>query len=326
MERQPEKTDEATVAVVGDVHGHLQLALCILAQWQVDLGVPLAAVFLCGDVGTFTAENQLDSATRSHARENPCELEFLQQWATSPPAPWLDDIFMPRDQGGLGLCCPVVMVHGNHEGFDHLRLIVPAVKPEQPVALRDLPPVDPQGRIRLLPSGWLTQLSGGQTAAGIGGIEPGQRRANYHSMAYIDEDAVSGLLDQHPTILLTHQGPSQIQGDKGSPRLQPLLEAGVSKAWFHGHSIVNPDIQRAGPGNACAVVPLHEIPFVMRGPRAGDVGMGGWALVRLGAEGIRVEKTDPPCLRDFRRHRWKPTKQGWLIAPPLQKRAWQWLA
>jgi hypothetical protein len=24
-----------------------------------------------------------------------------------------------RDDGGLGLTCPVVMVHGNHEGFEH---------------------------------------------------------------------------------------------------------------------------------------------------------------------------------------------------------------
>src|SRR3954451_4074893 len=118
---QPDDTDlrPIEVAVVGDVHGHLQLALCMLARWQAELNVRFEAVFLCGDVGTFTEETQLDSATRSHAKNNPCELEFLRQWATWPQAPWLEHIFLPEGEG-LGLCCPVVMVHGNHEGFAHL--------------------------------------------------------------------------------------------------------------------------------------------------------------------------------------------------------------
>jgi hypothetical protein len=73
-----------TFAILGDVHGHLQLSLCMVARWQKELGFVFDAVFLCGDVGTFTEESQLDSATRSHAKDNPCELEFLKQWATVP--------------------------------------------------------------------------------------------------------------------------------------------------------------------------------------------------------------------------------------------------
>src|SRR5438105_526999 len=53
------------LAVVGDCHGHLQLALGALARWQQELGCRFEAVFLCGDVGTFTQEGQLDSATRA---------------------------------------------------------------------------------------------------------------------------------------------------------------------------------------------------------------------------------------------------------------------
>ena len=52
-----------TFAIVGDVHGHLQLALCTLARWQRERGgSAFDAVFLCGDVGTFTEDAQLDSA------------------------------------------------------------------------------------------------------------------------------------------------------------------------------------------------------------------------------------------------------------------------
>jgi hypothetical protein len=59
----------------------------------------------------------LDNATRRHAGNNPCELEFLYQWATVPQPEWIRKIFRPLTQGGCGLECPVVMVHGNHEGF-----------------------------------------------------------------------------------------------------------------------------------------------------------------------------------------------------------------
>ena len=62
------------VAIVGDCHGHLQLALCVLARWQEHLGQDFEAVFLCGDVGTFTETSPPDSATHDHARRNPCEI------------------------------------------------------------------------------------------------------------------------------------------------------------------------------------------------------------------------------------------------------------
>jgi Calcineurin-like phosphoesterase len=129
------------VAVVGDVHGHLQLALCMLARLAREESLVFDAVFLCGDVGTFTRDSQLDNATRRHARTNPCELEFLRQWSTDPPAPWLDAIFRPAKEGGLGLECPVVMVHGNHEGFGRLQELVHPMPPG-PVGVSELPAVD----------------------------------------------------------------------------------------------------------------------------------------------------------------------------------------
>jgi hypothetical protein len=108
---------QSLLAFVGDCHGHLQLALCVLARWQRDLGVRFEAAILCGDVGTFSHGSQLDNATRRRGKANPCELEFLHQWSTDPPAPWLDAIVRAEAEGGLGPTCPVVMVHRNHEGF-----------------------------------------------------------------------------------------------------------------------------------------------------------------------------------------------------------------
>ena len=76
--------DGRVVCVIGDVHGHLQLGLCVAARWQRELGLAFEAACLCGDVGSFSAEVQLDNATRRHAKTNPCELEFLRVWSAQP--------------------------------------------------------------------------------------------------------------------------------------------------------------------------------------------------------------------------------------------------
>lgn len=60
-------------------------------------------------------------ALRRHAKSNLCELGSLTQRSAMPQAAWLNHIFLPVADGGLGLTCPVVMVKGNHEGFDVVR-------------------------------------------------------------------------------------------------------------------------------------------------------------------------------------------------------------
>ncbi|MBM4088886.1 MAG: hypothetical protein FJ276_05560 [Planctomycetes bacterium] len=318
---------DAVVAIVGDVHGHLQLACCVLARWQQELGVRFEAVLLCGDVGTFTDASQLDSATRAHAKSNPCELEFLHQWSTKPQAPWLDAIFKPEADDGLGLACPLIMVHGNHEGFSHLERLLPGQTPEEPVELTDLPGVDTNGHLRLLPSGCIVSLASGHLVAGIGGIEPGQRRAEYHSMAMIDDLAILNVLERGPVdILVTHQGPSGVQGDKGAPSLQVLLDQGIARVWFHGHSIAVSEPTRAGRAAGTLVVPLGDIAFraPARTPRAErcEPGDGGWAIAWLREHEIVVDKSPPPFLREFHRRRWT-RKDELLIAPSLAPSAWR---
>ena len=303
----------ATFAILGDVHGHLQLALCTLARLQRERRQQFSAVFLCGDVGTFTEHVQLDSATRKHARDNPCELEFLTQWSTVPQAPWLDAIFRPEPEG-LGLTCPIVMVHGNHEGFEHLATLYSRRRRlNDPVPLEQLPPVDTDAHILFLPPGWHIETAQGYTIAGVGGIESGQRRANYHPMAYIDEDAVQHLLLQEPVdILLTHQGPARVQADHGSPTLDLLLEAQIARWWFHGHSTpVDVPIRV----ESTTVVPLGDLAF-----HRGDPGLKGWAILTFSPEsGETLETPSPNFWREIRQRHWLQTPQGWLVHPDLSR-------
>jgi hypothetical protein len=307
-------TATSSICVIGDTHGHLQLALCVAARWQRELKIPFEALFLAGDIGSFVDPSQLDGATRKHAKSNPCELEFLEQWSRQPQAPWLAAIFGPSETGGLGLTCPVVMVHGNHEGFAHLETLVSRRIPADPVAIDELRGVDSRGFIRYLPSGWRLRTESGKVVAGIGGMAAGQRQAKYHPLAYLDERAIDTVLCSGPVdVLITHQGPAAVQGRYGAPQLDPLLEQGTARYWFHGHSIPQPDVATIGK---TTVVPLADVAFSSKGSRADDPGDNGWS---------RLTFSDPPTLirerpefwRDYRRGKWTAIAGGQLVCPDL---------
>ncbi|MBN2371172.1 MAG: metallophosphoesterase [Vicinamibacteria bacterium] len=312
------RDSKETIAVVGDVHGHLQMALCVFARWQRDLGRPFSAVLLCGDVGTFTNVSQLDNATRRHARDNPCEIEFLTQWCANPPAAWLARIFTPIGEG-LGLTCPVVMVHGNHEGFGLLEEWSRQPIPANPVAVEKLPAIDPNGYLKYLPSGWRFETSAGHVVAGIGGIEPGQRVAAYHPMAFIDESAVLALASYSDTvdILVSHQGPSLVQGALGSPTLDLLAENPMARVWCHGHGVTTSEITTIGPGGECRVVPLGDIAFSDADSSGGRPGLDGWLILDLHGEKATIRREPPRFWRQYRKSRWRRTRTGCLICPDL---------
>lgn len=304
------------ICVIGDVHGHLQLALLIAARWQLDLSTRFDAVFLVGDVGTFADDSQLDKATRRHLQENPCEIEVLRQWMTSPPAPWLGRLFRPVEAGGLGLCCPVVMVHGNHEGFEHLVGLVPKEAPDQPVPIDELPRVDPGRRLSYLPSGWRTQTADGLLVAGLGGIERDQRKTGYHPMAYITEDQILALTEGEPVdVLITHTGPAATQPfPRGAPLLDMLLDAQVARTWFHGHSIEDDGIREIG---GTTLVPLHGAPFRTRGDRAGVPGEDAWCYARFTGGAVELLRERPAFWREFHQRGWVKQPDGQLVAPQL---------
>lgn len=306
------------LCAIGDVHGHLQLALGIAARWQLDLGQEFDAVLLCGDVGTFTDEEKLDKATHRHAKENPCEVEFLTQWMDPANAPWLEGIFRPVSDNGLGLACPILMVHGNHDGFDHLEQLVEATSRNQdPIPVDRLPWVDPLGRIRYLPSGWRSELTDGTVIGGIGGIEPGQRTgAGYHPMAYITEDAITSIAEGPPVdVLITHQGPAEAQGlASGSDLLDIVLEAERARVWCHGHSIDDLEIRRFG---RTTVVPLRDATFVTRGNGRGYVRLDSWCRIDISYGSPAVDRRRPAGWAEFHRAGWRLVHGNKLVAPSL---------
>lgn len=307
------------ICITGDVHGHMQLALLVAARWQLELGVMFDAVLLCGDIGAFSDQARLDRATRRHAEENPCELEMLHQWMRDPPAPWLAGIFRPLGKGGLGLTCPVIAVHGNHEDFELLARLAPpgAPVPAELVPASELPRLDPGGHISFLPSGWRALSPAGLVVGAVGGIQTGQRpKAGYPPMAYIAEDAVLSFCDGEAVdVLITHQGPAVTQGIlRGSVDLDPVLESGLTRSWFHGHSIDDNRIQTIA---RTTVVPLHGVPFETRGTESGRPGADAWCWARYTPGGIEVTRELPRFWREFHQRRWIRQPDGQLVAPQL---------
>ncbi len=306
-----------SLCVIGDTHGHLQLALCVAARWQQILNTPFDAVLLCGDVGTFTDESQLDSTTRRHARSNPCELEFLYQWSVTPQPHWLARIFTPTTQNGLGLTCPVVMVHGNHEGFTHLAGLITDPVPAETIPISNLPAVDSAGYIRYLPSGWKCHTRSGITIGGIGGIESGRRRAGYHDLAYINDQAVLHLLDSDPfDILITHQGPQVNQGEHGASILDLIADTEICRYWFHGHSTPNMAIEKFGPNLNTQIIPLGDIAFPAKRNTPDVPGDNGWCRLTLGSDET-ITRERPGFWRDFRKSKWRTLPNGQLLSPSL---------
>ena len=307
------------ICTIGDTHGHLQLALCMVASWQREQNTLFEAVFLCGDVGAFTSDDQLDSTTRRHGKANPCELEFLHQWSVTPFPIWLRMIFQPVDHGGLGLTCPVVMVHGNHEGFSHLQTLVSAVASDEIIEIDRLHAVDSGGFIRYLPSGCRCRTRSGIVVGGIGGIEIGQRTAKYHNLAYLDDMAILKFLEiPSVDLLVTHQGPSGIQGDGGSGSLQELLNAEKMRCWCHGHSIRHPEIVDTGSNNCVRVVPLEDATF-KKG--SNDPGRNCFAAIQFTSpeEPPRVEMFYPQNWRNYRRRHWLQLDEQRLVCPNLKR-------
>ena len=152
---------------------------------------------------------------------------------------------------------------------------------------------------------------------GVGGIERGQRNARYHELAYLEDEPILRLLEGGPVdLLITHQGPGALQGSKGSPSLDLLLEAEVTPLWFHGHSIPNPDITSAGPNNKTTVVPLDDVAFPMRGDCTDEPGHDGWCRVSLDGS-PNLERKRPEFWRDYRKTKWHELPDGRLVAPPL---------
>ena len=103
------------IAVLGDLHGHIDLALSILAKFEKENNVKLDEILQVGDFGYFPYPFlRLDRATKRFAEKDPEELgfssKFLERTETSERYFRDPESEMPR----------TVFIAGNHEDGEAL--------------------------------------------------------------------------------------------------------------------------------------------------------------------------------------------------------------
>jgi hypothetical protein len=91
------------IAVFADVHGRVLLAFKLCARWQQETGETIDLILQAGDLGAYPDISHLDRATIKHARKDPTELGFAE------------DFSQHNDEGTATLSqtnCPMWFVRG----------------------------------------------------------------------------------------------------------------------------------------------------------------------------------------------------------------------
>lgn len=251
---------ELTIAVLGDLHGHIGLALRLLRRWEREHNRKIHFALQVGDFGVWPQPDlRLDEATRRFAERDPHEISFPDYTrpsdeATRFLAPGSDDF----------LSCPVVFVKGNHEDFQYLA----ELESEHSTGAI---PVDYFQRFWYLPNGRMLKLAAGERSVrvgALGGVERGPE------MAMFTPGEIRSLIGNAPIdILLAHDiyEDALVKGI-GSRFIKDLVSGLQPRFLFAGHMHV--DGQRlAAAGNTEAYI-LHEVGFRHRGQlNAGCMGM-----------------------------------------------------
>ncbi len=146
------------IAVFADIHGRVLLAFKLCARWERETGEKLDLILQAGDLGAFPNPDALDRATRAHAKADPSELGFMNDFGA-----YSEDVEATLAQ----TTCPMICVRGNHE--DHVWLDELEARSAGPIY-----GIDPYQRIWMLKTGapYTFHVKQWQAQATVGGAEP----------------------------------------------------------------------------------------------------------------------------------------------------------
>jgi hypothetical protein len=224
-----------TIAVAGDVHGHLTLLYRVLRRFEQEEGEEIDLVLQVGDLGAFPPPFRLDRATARFAEKDPDELGFASYYAGEGEA---EEVFGPYAEEARRFGADLWFIRGNHEDF--VFLDETAGKSREPV------PVDANGKILYLASGAVGELRRGDLSlrvAGLGGIraESGPARVSgteHYSREEVRRLSRVGAVD----IFLSHEPPLGAARslhpryeEAGSPEVAAYLRENPPAYHFCGH-------------------------------------------------------------------------------------------
>jgi hypothetical protein len=181
------------IAVFGDLHGHILLALKRCQRWQEETGQQLDLILQVGDLGVFPDPTRLDAATRRHGKSNPAVLSFAQCFMRTHP-----EVVTVLS----AITCNMLFVRGNHE--DHTWLDALEQQATEPCFA-----VDINRRLWCLKTGLpYTFVRGNEvvTILGIGriGRPVAAKKARAHYIQPDEQQRLEHLGEMSIDILLTH--------------------------------------------------------------------------------------------------------------------------
>lgn len=187
--------DPLYIAVVGDLHGNLLLAIELLQKWQNVYDRRLDVICQIGDFGIWPKKKEVDHATKRNIEENPERMIFNKIINPKRKRP-----IVPND------ISEIVLVQGNHDDANYLRQQDSSIIPI---------PLDPERKIKYLPAGHIYNNS-----LRIGASGKKER--------FPEEKPIDVLLMHIPPY-------GSAKKDKGSKRSKEVIEHTQPAYAFCGH-------------------------------------------------------------------------------------------
>lgn len=251
------------VALFADLHGRIRLCFKLCARWERETGERIDLVLQAGDLGVYPHPERLDRATIKHARRDPTELGFAQ------------DFVERREEIAAelaGTSFPLVFVRGNHED----QLWLDQLETQSPDTIF---PIDAYQRIFCLKTGMpytFVQADEQITILGIGriGALPGAQEET--DPKYIQPYELERLYSPGQLscdLLLTHDI-SLNDRQQGMEEIRLVLDAVRPPYHFHGHT-EEPYTRRQDQNGVTEVIKLSDLHWDLQVGMAVEAGAMG---------------------------------------------------
>ena len=107
------------IAVLGDVHGRIDLAYRACWEWQNEHQKKLDLILQVGDLGVYSDLSSLDETTRKKSIENPLELNLYHALRDTQKY----EAMLKNQKSSRDIDAPLYFVDGNHDDQRYLETL-----------------------------------------------------------------------------------------------------------------------------------------------------------------------------------------------------------
>lgn len=286
------QSSHANIAILGDLHGHITLAYCLLMRWEKEHGEKIDLILQVGDIGVYPFPERADKTTKRFAKKDPAELSFQDYYYGFPKG---DEILGSSNDGSGSLNADMYFIKGNHDDFEFLDEMSHGCN--YPVT------VDHYAKMHYMRSGLITgiyvrnirlnvgALGGVSTRDGHPGKDP---RSQFYTRAEVRELRAAG---NELDIFLSHQAPlGTLNESGGSIDVLDFIDLYEPRYHFCGHHLVDGQ-ELTVPGGTKSYIMSHVNFRSGKLLNPGCVGILRWT----DHDNNEFHFLDEPWMKDFSR-------------------------